>query len=128
MGLRLGITPLLLDRKVSLPIHLSSPLLLCRWFAVGCLFGVWFCCRGGGFVLGERLTVDKTSWFRITAFTPSDYVRERVKKGALVFVDGDVSIDKYNDEGTGKTLSSIRIVQSRVHVLRNPKPQEGAEI
>jgi single-stranded DNA-binding protein len=55
---------------------------------------------------------DKTSWFRITSFNPSDYVRERVKKGALVFVDGDVSLDKYQDEASGKTLTSIRIVQS----------------
>ena len=56
--------------------------------------------------------IDKTSWFRITSFNPSDYVKERVKKGALVFVDGDASIDKYQDEASGKTLSSIRIVQS----------------
>src|SRR5271170_4625024 len=90
--------------------------------------------------------LDKTSWFRITAFSPSDYVREKVKKGALVFVDGDVSIDKYEDEATGKTLSSIRVVQSkkplsslvrivtdgsflvgRVHILRNPVVREHAE-
>jgi single-stranded DNA-binding protein len=58
------------------------------------------------------LMTDKTSWFRITSFNPSDYVRERVKKGALVFVDGDVSLDKYQDEASGKTLTSIRIVQS----------------
>lgn len=58
------------------------------------------------------LTTDKTSWFRITSFHPSDYVRERVKKGALVFVDGDVSLEKYQDEASGKTLTSIRIVQS----------------
>lgn len=58
------------------------------------------------------LIVDKTSWFRITAFNPSDYVRDRVKKGALVFVDGDISIDKYQDETSGKTLSANRIVQS----------------
>ncbi len=29
-----------------------------------------------------------------------------------MFVDGDASIDKYQDEASGKTLSSIRIVQS----------------
>lgn len=56
--------------------------------------------------------LDKTSWFRITTFNPSDYVRERVKKGALVFVDGDISIDKYQDEASGKTMHSNRIVQS----------------
>ena len=37
-----------------------------------------------------------------------------MKKGALVFVDGDISIDKYQDEASGKILSSIRIVQSSV--------------
>ena len=56
--------------------------------------------------------VDNTSWFRITAFTPNEYVRERVKKGALVFVDGDVSIDRYTDEASGKTLSATKIIQS----------------
>lgn len=48
----------------------------------------------------------------MTAFNPSDYVRDRVKKGALIFVDGDASIDKYQDEASGKTLSSLRVVQS----------------
>ena len=56
--------------------------------------------------------VDKTSWFRITAFSPSEYVRDRIKKGALVFVDGDASIDRYSDEASGKTLSSLQIIQS----------------
>jgi single-stranded DNA-binding protein len=56
--------------------------------------------------------VDKTSWFRVTAFNPNEYVRDRIKKGTLVFVDGDVSMEKYQDEASGKTLSAIRIVQS----------------
>lgn len=54
---------------------------------------------------------EKTSWFRITSFNPSDYVRERVKKGAMVYVDGEASIDKYNDEASGKTLTALRVVQ-----------------
>lgn len=29
-----------------------------------------------------------------------------------MFVDGDISIDKYQDEASGKTLSANRIVQS----------------
>ena len=54
-----------------------------------------------------------------------------------MFVDGDVSIDKYQDEASGKTLSAIRIVQSmrsvveanvdRVSILRNPRPQGEPE-
>jgi single-stranded DNA-binding protein len=40
-----------------------------------------------------------------------------VRKGALVFVDGDVSIDKYQDEASGKTLSAVRVVQSMVPFL-----------
>jgi len=71
---------------------------------------------------------EKTSWFRITAFNPSEYVRERIKKGTMVFVDGEASIDKYNDEASGKTLSALRVVQNRVSILRNPKHEsEGAE-
>jgi len=35
-----------------------------------------------------------------------------------VFVDGDVSMEKYQDEASGKTLSAIRIVQS-THPLRS---------
>ena len=31
-----------------------------------------------------------------------------------MFVDGDVSMEKYQDEASGKTLSAIRIVQSMV--------------
>lgn len=88
------------------------------------------------------MVVDKTSWFRITAFNPSEYTKGRVKKGALVFVDGDISIDKWLDEASGKTLHSVRIVQGRishssfrkllmcvgrVSVLRNPRPQEEPE-
>jgi len=64
-----------------------------------------------------------------------------------VFVDGDVSMEKYQDEASGKTLSAIRIVQStspsrfsgffvdgvdrlgNVSILRNPqqKHEESAE-
>jgi single-stranded DNA-binding protein len=83
------------------------------------------------------LMTDKTSWFRITAFNPSEYVKEHVKKGTLVFVDGEVSLDRYNDEASGKTLTAVRVVQSmflifasgrllildRVHFLRGPRPQ-----
>jgi single-stranded DNA-binding protein len=58
------------------------------------------------------LMTEKTSWFRVTTFNPSDYVKERIKKGTLVFVDGDVSLEKYQDEASGKNLTSIRIVQS----------------
>jgi single stranded DNA-binding protein len=60
---------------------------------------------------------EKTSWFRITAFNPSEYVRERVKKGSMVYVDGEASIDKYNDEASGKTLSALRVVQSIFSLL-----------
>jgi single-stranded DNA-binding protein len=48
----------------------------------------------------------------VTAFNPNEYVRDKIKKGTLVFVDGDVSMEKYQDEASGKTLSAIRIVQS----------------
>jgi hypothetical protein len=61
---------------------------------------------------GPMLMTDKTSWFRVTAFNPSDYVKEHIKKGTLVFVDGDVSLERYNDEASGKTLTAVRVVQS----------------
>jgi single-stranded DNA-binding protein len=90
----------------------------------GTLIGNYSVASGiGGLLLPRRVSrtqffvrgtdgVDKTSWFRVTAFNPNEYIRDRIKKGTLVFVDGDVSMEKYQDEASGKTLSAIRIVQS----------------
>jgi len=39
-----------------------------------------------------------------------------------VFVDGDVSLERYTDEATGKTFNNVRIIQTRAHVLRSPRP------
>jgi single-stranded DNA-binding protein len=58
------------------------------------------------------MPVDKTSWFRISAFNPPDYVQERVKKGTLVLVEGDVAIDHRRNEETGKNFNLFRITQS----------------
>ncbi len=55
-----------------------------------------------------------TSWFRVASFEPEgprrDYLRT-LPKGAQVFVEGDISLNTYED-AEGKTRSAVNIVQS----------------
>lgn len=54
-----------------------------------------------------------TSWFRVTSFEPEGPRRDflcTLPKGSLVYVEGDASINTYED-AEGKTRSSLNVVQ-----------------
>lgn len=65
----------------------------------------------------------KTSWFRVTAFENEgprrDYFQS-LPKGTLVYVEGDASLDTYED-AEGKSKTSLSIVQRTLEILRKPK-------
>ncbi|TDZ24384.1 Single-stranded DNA-binding protein RIM1 [Colletotrichum sidae] len=62
----------------------------------------------------------QTSWFRVTSFEPEgprrDYL-QNLSKGTLVFVEGDASINTYQD-AEGVTRSALNVVQRNIEVLR----------
>ncbi|KUI65406.1 Single-stranded DNA-binding protein RIM1, mitochondrial [Cytospora mali] len=65
----------------------------------------------------------KVSWFRVTSFESEgarrDYFQS-LAKGTLVYVEGDATLDTYED-AEGKTRTSLSIVQRQLEVLRKPK-------
>ncbi|KAK7735900.1 ssDNA-binding protein, mitochondrial [Cytospora paraplurivora] len=69
----------------------------------------------------------KTSFFRVTSFDSEgprrDYFQS-LPKGTLVYVEGDASLDTYED-AEGKTKTSLSIVQRSFQVLRKPASARG---
>ncbi|KIV91358.1 hypothetical protein PV10_05904 [Exophiala mesophila] len=68
----------------------------------------------------------ETSWFRVVSFPKTDASKEYLSslpKGTLVYVEGDVSMQSYQDnEGIKRT--GINIVQSKLEVLKRNSPKE----
>jgi len=63
-----------------------------------------------------------TSWFKVTAFTEEGPRRDfllNIPKGAMVYIEGDVTINTWQDE-TGKNRSYMRVLQRNIEVLRRP--------
>ena len=57
----------------------------------------------------------QTSWFRVASFAegPSRDFLLSLPKGSMVFVEGDASMSTYEDAESGKTRSSLNIVQRK---------------
>jgi len=69
----------------------------------------------------EVCFVDIETWGR-TAETVSQYVR----KGYLVFVEGRLRYDQWDDRETGKKRSRLTVIAERVQFLNNPpQGQQG---
>ncbi|KAL1854794.1 hypothetical protein VTK73DRAFT_8700 [Phialemonium thermophilum] len=71
----------------------------------------------------------QTSWFRVTSFVNEGPRRDFIQglaKGSLVYVEGDVSINTYNDsEGNKKT--SINITERALEALSRPHSSGSGE-
>ncbi|KAL2754641.1 hypothetical protein ACRALDRAFT_2048894 [Sodiomyces alcalophilus JCM 7366] len=69
----------------------------------------------------------QTSWFRVASFEGQgprrDYLQS-LPKGTLVYVEGDASMNTYQD-AEGKTRSSLNIIQRNIEVLRRPGNPSG---
>ncbi|RMJ22297.1 hypothetical protein PHISP_06834 [Aspergillus sp. HF37] len=66
-----------------------------------------------------------TSWFKVTSFHegPSRDYLLGMKKGTLVFVEGDVSIRQWED-AEGKRQSALNIMQRHIEPLKRPFNQD----
>ncbi|KZZ97604.1 ssDNA binding protein [Moelleriella libera RCEF 2490] len=64
----------------------------------------------------------QTSWFRVTSFAdgPRKDFLLSLPKGAMVFVDGDASMNSYQD-ANGQPRSSLSVVQRSIEVLKRPQ-------
>ncbi|KAK0673818.1 hypothetical protein QBC41DRAFT_310653 [Cercophora samala] len=68
----------------------------------------------------------KTSWFNVTAFPSNTNTRDyylSLEKGAMVLVEGQASIDIYED-AEGKPVRTLGVVQRHFEVLRRPTPRD----
>ncbi|KJZ74074.1 hypothetical protein HIM_06523 [Hirsutella minnesotensis 3608] len=66
-----------------------------------------------------------TSWFRITSFAdgPRRDFLLTLAKGTLVFVEGDATMNTYQD-ANGQSQRSLNIIQRNVEVLKRPSAPE----
>ncbi|KAG5963327.1 hypothetical protein E4U58_003594 [Claviceps cyperi] len=64
----------------------------------------------------------QTSWFRITSFAdgPRRDFMLGLSKGTLVFVEGEASMQNYQDK-EGQTRTALRITQRNIEVLKRPQ-------
>ncbi|KAL8414897.1 hypothetical protein RB594_005922 [Gaeumannomyces avenae] len=68
----------------------------------------------------------KTSWFRVTSFEAEGPRRDFVlalPKGSMVYVDGDASMNTYEDT-EGKMRSALNITQRNLELLKRPQSHE----
>ncbi|KAK0711152.1 hypothetical protein B0H67DRAFT_491610 [Lasiosphaeris hirsuta] len=63
-----------------------------------------------------------TSWFNVTSFVdgPRREFLQSLSKGTLVFVEGDISINTWED-AEGKSRSGVNVVHRNLEVLRRPQ-------
>ncbi|KAG5923383.1 hypothetical protein E4U42_004970 [Claviceps africana] len=64
----------------------------------------------------------QTSWFRVTSFVDGprrDFMLGLVK-GTMVLVDGDASMNSYQDSN-GQLRSNLNIVQRNIEILKRPQ-------
>ncbi|CAG9972073.1 unnamed protein product [Clonostachys byssicola] len=70
----------------------------------------------------------QTSWFRVATFAegPRRDFMLSLPRGAMVYVEGDASVNVYQD-ADGKNRSSLNIVQRTIEVLKRPAAPAAAE-
>ncbi|RKF64002.1 putative ssdna binding protein [Erysiphe neolycopersici] len=71
----------------------------------------------------------KTSWFRVTGFLPEGPQREFIaglEKGTLLYVEGNVTMNQYQD-AEGNTRNALNIVQQKIEVLLSKRRETEEE-
>lgn len=75
---------------------------------------------------GENVT--ETEWHNITFFgKQADFVAEYLQKGALVYVEGKLNTQKYQDKNTGQDRYSTKILAEKVQSLSQKPKDESAK-
>ncbi|CAO3649399.1 unnamed protein product [Cunninghamella blakesleeana] len=68
----------------------------------------------------EGNLIKKTQWHRITSWNTADWLPEKIKKGDLVYVEGQLRYNDYTDkEGVQRTKADIQ--QSSVRLLSHSR-------
>lgn len=63
---------------------------------------------------------EATDWFRVDAWRVSDKTREWLKKGNLVYVEGRLENQSWDDKETGQKRYATRVIARRLDFLREP--------
>ncbi|UNI14181.1 ssDNA-binding protein, mitochondrial [Purpureocillium takamizusanense] len=71
----------------------------------------------------------QTSWFRVTSFVegPRRDFMLGLPKGTMVFVEGDATINTYQDATSGQNRTSLNVVQRSIEVLKRPNTADQNE-
>jgi single-strand DNA-binding protein len=67
--------------------------------------------------------VQEVEWHKVTHFSPSDFLKENIVKGATVLVNGRLKTDQY--EKNGVTMYSTKIIVEQLQVV---KPAGGQRL
>lgn len=74
-------------------------------------------------VSGEK--EERTEWHNITFFGKlADVVRQYVKKGSLLYVEGKINYQKYQDKETGQDKFITKILGDSIQLLDSKKDSE----
>ena len=73
---------------------------------------------------------EKTEWHNLTAFNKTaGYCKEYIKKGQLVYVEGKITSNSWQDDKGGKhyrteiVISSIKKISTGHNTISQPQPQ-----
>jgi single-strand DNA-binding protein len=73
--------------------------------------------------------VDKAEWHNVVAFSKTaEFVRDYVKKGSQVFIEGKIQTRSWDDKSTGEKKYRTEILVNELVLLGKPegKPTTGA--
>jgi len=68
---------------------------------------------------------DETTWHNITAFSVSDWTKERLKKGSKVYLEGRLSKREYEKDGIKKLAVEVVADSFSIMILNDTKNESG---
>jgi len=63
--------------------------------------------------------IERTEWVRITIWDPSDYLKENLAKGAMVYVEAEQRTSKKEEDGKNRYFYNWESYPNNVMVLKN---------
>jgi len=74
---------------------------------------------------GDSEWTQETEWHNVTLWKPSDYLKEKLVKGATVYVCGRLKTDSYEKDGVKRFTT--KIIAEKVMVFPKGEKSDNAE-
>lgn len=68
---------------------------------------------------------DETTWHNITAFSVSDWTKERLRKGVKVYLEGRLSKREYEKDGVKQYFTEVIADSFSIIILSDTKNESG---